>query len=710
MTSLLMGILRLSLYGSLTTVLILVCKKILGSRISPITHYALWFVLILRLCIPPLSSAWTTSNYSTQNSFLKTESGNITESTFQQQPSNDLTLNTEITNNANKNFDISIFDILGAVYCIGLGTSSFLFIQASRKERKSWKKGNLPKNVSNTIEKLNKSHKKLSAKNIIIADCDSPYLTGFFYPQIILPKEFVNDDIPEEVLCSVIQHEFAHWSQGDLWIFKIVAILQSIHWFNPILWIAFKKMRQDAELACDVRVTNGKTQQQRIQYGSALLFVAERCVSKNSNVALYFSHHPLKNRMATVLSGRNLPKHYILRAWALPVILSLFLLLPNASGQQMSSVPWVVKDDGLYILTGDQTFVRTDFPLAEIPHDDINNSYVYADSSHILVLARTNPIKMFLSLNDGKTWTRTTLPYNFPNKLFVGFSSPKSGWMMFENTENTGTIEHIFLTTSDYGKTWEKKPLPSNLSTTIWNDFLFTSKDEGFICCEQNKNVHGKLYQTQDAGSTWESVTLPNSITNDPTKSIIDIEYFDGTLLLTVGTAVKNNDTTTYEIQKYVSQDKNYNTWKECNDELATQLLSQNTSTLVSDLGYKLTLPYFWNGHVVNKPTNNQIFSLYESYNYSIPTDDTNEHYGYVFSIQAIPLEGTSVSDRRDQFVLGEDDEYYFVINESGGINCAHNTLAELYYRMVNKNCSWIFQRFAEENHLKINQACYIFE
>lgn len=72
MTDIFTMIFELSCYGALVAVVVFGLKKLLGSRVSAVTHYALWFALLLRLCVPlvPVSS-FHTDSISVNNSYVQ---------------------------------------------------------------------------------------------------------------------------------------------------------------------------------------------------------------------------------------------------------------------------------------------------------------------------------------------------------------------------------------------------------------------------------------------------------------------------------------------------------------------------------------------------------------------------------------------------------------------------------------------------------------
>ncbi len=77
-----------------------------------------------------------------------------------------------------------------------------------------------------------------------------PTLAGFWRPCILLPAGFA-EGVPATQLRMVLGHEFAHWRRGDLWWQLFSSLLLVLHWFNPLLWLAHHRLRDEAEAAAD---------------------------------------------------------------------------------------------------------------------------------------------------------------------------------------------------------------------------------------------------------------------------------------------------------------------------------------------------------------------------------------------------------------------------------------------------------------------------
>ena len=77
---------------------------------------------------------------------------------------------------------------------------------------------------------------------------------GALRPAIIVPAAATA--WPDERLRVVLAHELAHVRRGDWALQMIAELMRSVYWFNPLVWIACARLRQDGEHACDDAVLN----------------------------------------------------------------------------------------------------------------------------------------------------------------------------------------------------------------------------------------------------------------------------------------------------------------------------------------------------------------------------------------------------------------------------------------------------------------------
>jgi|GEM_PF-4465194 len=101
-----------------------------------------------------------------------------------------------------------------------------------------------------------------------------PAIFGVTRPWLLMPEK-VLAGLKYEKLRFVILHELAHLKRRDIVVNWLAFILQIIHWFNPLVWLAFHRMRLDRELACDEVVLTHLEPDEARKYGHTILDMAE---------------------------------------------------------------------------------------------------------------------------------------------------------------------------------------------------------------------------------------------------------------------------------------------------------------------------------------------------------------------------------------------------------------------------------------------------
>lgn len=142
-------------------------------------------------------------------------------------------------------------------------------------------------------------------KNIFEANnLKTPFVFGIIRPKIYLPV-----GLNSEERSYILLHEQTHIQRKDH-IIKIFAFLiLSIHWFNPLVWLAFRLMNMDMELSCDERVLKVMDEDIKKPYASSLLSLAtERHILNGSPLA--FGEGNVRERIINVLNYKK-PRFWV---------------------------------------------------------------------------------------------------------------------------------------------------------------------------------------------------------------------------------------------------------------------------------------------------------------------------------------------------------------------------------------------------------------
>ena len=172
--------------------------------------------------------------------------------------------------------------------------------------------------------------------NIWIADdIQSPFVIGFVRPRIYLPGS-----LGEKEQEYIMLHEQHHIRRFD-YIFKALAFLAlTIHWFNPLVWLAFGLACKDMEMSCDEAVIRKLGGEVRADYSASLLTLAtgRRIIA---STPLAFGEGDTKGRIRNLAKWKK-PAVWVIAAVALLcVVLSVSLLTDPVRNQvEDSGTTW----------------------------------------------------------------------------------------------------------------------------------------------------------------------------------------------------------------------------------------------------------------------------------------------------------------------------------------------------------------------------------
>ena len=127
----------------------------------------------------------------------------------------------------------------------------------------------------------------------------SPFVLGLIKPRIYLPFKLDGQNLEH-----VVAHEKAHIHRKDHWWKPLGFLLLTIHWFNPLMWLAYVLLCRDIELACDEKVIKELDNEQRADYTQALV----ACSVNRRMIAacpLAFGEVGVKERVKSVMKYKK---------------------------------------------------------------------------------------------------------------------------------------------------------------------------------------------------------------------------------------------------------------------------------------------------------------------------------------------------------------------------------------------------------------------
>ena len=165
--------------------------------------------------------------------------------------------------------------------------------------------------------------------NIFIADdIKSPFVVGLLRPKIYLPC-----NLGEKEQEYIILHEQHHIKRFDHIIKALAFLALTVHWFNPLVWLAFVLANKDMEMSCDEAVIREVGNDIRADYSASLLTLAtgRRMIA---GTPLAFGEGDTKGRINNLAKWKKPAFSVVLLATIVCVVLAVGLLTNPAAKRE----------------------------------------------------------------------------------------------------------------------------------------------------------------------------------------------------------------------------------------------------------------------------------------------------------------------------------------------------------------------------------------
>ena len=186
----------------------------------------------------------------------------------------------------------------------------------------------------------------------------SPFVLGIIKPKIYLPFQIDGQDLEH-----VVSHEQAHIRRRDHWWKPLGFLLLTIHWFNPMMWLAYVLLCRDIELACDEKVVKELDKDQRADYSQALL----ACSVNRRMIAacpLAFGEVGVKERVKSVMNYKK-PAFWVIviSVIACIVVAVCFLTNPKERVQDLMKpgTAWISEEYQLFFAMDEDNVIEGTF-------------------------------------------------------------------------------------------------------------------------------------------------------------------------------------------------------------------------------------------------------------------------------------------------------------------------------------------------------------
>ncbi|MDO0823869.1 M56 family metallopeptidase [Desulfosporosinus nitroreducens] len=340
-------VLNVSVMAGILTIVIILLKLLLGNKLNVKWHSWVWFLVMIRLLVPyapetPFSvfNLWGffsgAPNYtmSEQQINLIDNSGSAQNNGGNQPDLHNGVIGTTLPDSSGSPNSTNTHDfyllLFCAVWLAGIAGFGFLTLVKERKfirELKNYR----PCADEKILALCASCQCRLGLSgSLVILETDnrkSPSVCGLIHPKLLMPAG-IGTQLTYAELEYVILHELAHLKRKDTAVYFLISIMQIIHWFNPVLWVAFSRWRQDSEIACDAYVLSKIGANHSGDYGRVIIKLLENCSRKNAygTVGLLGRKSQIQRRITMIsLFGKGSYKWSVLSV-ALILVLGAVLL------------------------------------------------------------------------------------------------------------------------------------------------------------------------------------------------------------------------------------------------------------------------------------------------------------------------------------------------------------------------------------------------
>ena len=261
----------LSVAGSFLAGILQVLKKWTGKHFSPTWQYVLWVGVLLVMVVPisvkvpalvqPLQEKQVVQTVPLPAEQTVTEQPAPVDTT--EVPVGEILPFTEETALP----PVPWWDVLAVLWVLGaLGSLGYRLTGYFRFSRHIRRTGE-PMELDGVPKRLRVC--KTSA-------AVSPMVMGILRPTLILPETALT----ESRLPYVLRHELVHYRRGDIFWRWLAVLATSIHWFNPMAYVAAAQMQEACEISCDWCVVRSMEQAKRNDYMRVILELLAEAMAK----------------------------------------------------------------------------------------------------------------------------------------------------------------------------------------------------------------------------------------------------------------------------------------------------------------------------------------------------------------------------------------------------------------------------------------------
>ncbi|SFB08160.1 bla regulator protein blaR1 [Lentibacillus halodurans] len=389
--------------SSFTVGMIMLFRKLFKKQLSAKWQYNLWFLWLMALTLPLIPNhlfdfghhfSWDRHQHNASGHSIAPEGNQTLNDTNWMQ---DFAISVNRFDMTFLNEMLAFIWITGMFIMIGLTVRSWLNLKRIKSTTSSLKNKEVTALFEQCKRDLNISRHLIVGESPLVK---SPLTFGLFKTFVVLPNHFEKwlsmDDIKH-----IFLHELNHYKYKDMATNYMIIFFQILYWFNPFVWIAFREMRLDREIACDIGVLNTLDKQDHVKYGNTIIDFVDRFSRPRYFTfvnQLNGSKKQIKKRIEHIASFTTESKRLKLKS------IIIFLILAVLIASQLPIVSVLAYEDNRHDFAGEQTV-----------YEDLSTYFAGFEGSFVLYNLQADQYHIY---NENKSTLRVS-----PNSTYKIYSA-----------------------------------------------------------------------------------------------------------------------------------------------------------------------------------------------------------------------------------------------------------------------------------------------
>ncbi|TCP21723.1 bla regulator protein BlaR1 [Scopulibacillus darangshiensis] len=437
--------------SSFMVAIIMLIRKVFYKQLSAKWQYNLWFLLLIALTLPFIPNDWFDFGKTFTFDFHHSNEPSHSIASTGDHAAKNGNWMQDFTLSVNR-FDLTFLnDIVACVWIIGMLIMTALSIHAWFKLKRIKDSTSSIKNID-VLVLFEQCKKRLDiSRHLIIGTSPlikSPLTFGLFKTYVVLPDHF-DEWLSMDDIKHIFLHELNHYKYKDIATNYLIVFFQILYWFNPFVWVAFREMRLDREMACDIAVLKSLDKHSYPEYGNTIInFVDRSARLRYFTLAnqLNGSKEQIKRRIENIAAFTTESKLLGLKS------IMIFMLLGVIVAGQVPIISAMAYDDRRY-----------DFNSERTVYEDLSKYFAGYEGSFVLYDLQADQYRIY---NENKSTLRVS-----PDSTYKIYSA------LF-------ALESHVITRENSTMKWNGKPYPydswnmdQNLSTAMKNSVTWYFQD-----------------------------------------------------------------------------------------------------------------------------------------------------------------------------------------------------------------------------------------